>query len=364
MTIIQRYVFKEVVHYLIIASIALCTLFLVVDFFDRIDNIIGEDASIFIVMQYFLLKIPQIFTLTLPLAMIVAVMLGIGLLAKNSEITAMRASGMKVFWIAKPIFILAFGLSIIDLIVSETLVPHCTRRVREIYNIDIKEKHKTGTFSQDDFWLREGNKFYSIAMFDSRNNTLHSPTLFEVDDNFYPRVRTDADRAVFVKDGLGWTMFDVIRYKFLSDNEAPLAIHERSLPLPIQDRPQDFYNVETDPFTMSYFQLKAFIEKQIANGLAANGYLTDLYSKAAFPFVILISALVVLPFSLKPSRTGNMAISFIAGLLVSFTYYAVHSFSLAMGRAEIWPPLLAAWVGNILMLVVALILNIGAESPE
>jgi len=364
MTIIQRYVFKEVTRCLIIASLALCTLFLVVDFFDRIDNIMGENAPIWIVAEYFLLKVPQFFVLTLPLAMIIAIMLGVGLLAKSSEITAMRAAGIRVFWIAKPVFYLAFILSLVDLVISEAVVPTCTRRVKEIYNIDIKAKHKSGTYSQDDFWLREGNKFYSIGMFDSRNNTLHNITSLEVAENFLPKTRTDAEKAVYVRDGLGWTMINTKRYDFLAPEEAPIKTDDATIALPLQERPQDLYNVETDPFTMSYFQLKDFIKKQTDNGLASNGYLTDLYSKTAFPFVILISALMVLPFSLKPARSGNMALSFIIGLLVSFSYYVVHSFSLAMGRAEIWPPFIAAWIGNILMLTVAMILNIGSESPE
>ena len=364
MTIIQRYVFKEVTHCLTITVSTLCTLFLVVDFLDRIDNIMGENVPLWTIFQYFILKIPQFFTVSLPLAMVIAIMFGIGLLAKNSEITAMRAAGIKVFWLAKPIFILAFFLSLFDLVLNETLVPLCSRRVREIYNIDIKAKHKSGTYSQDDFWTREGSKFFSIAMFDSRNDTLHAPSILELDNNFMPTQRTDAEKAVYVKDGLGWTMYNINQYEFSKGIEAPIKTSEKSLALPIQDRPQDFYDVETDPYTMSYFQLESFIKRQMENGLATNGYLTDLYSKIAFPFVILISALVVIPFSLKPGRSGNMAVSFIFGLLVSFSYFVVHSFSLAMGRAEIWPPFLAAWVGNILMLIVAIILNIGAESPE
>ena len=54
MKIAQRYVFKEVVRTMLLASGALCALFLVVDFFDRIDNILEEKASIGIVIKYFL----------------------------------------------------------------------------------------------------------------------------------------------------------------------------------------------------------------------------------------------------------------------------------------------------------------------
>jgi len=296
--------------------------------------------------------------------MLVAVMMGIGLLSKNSEITAMRAAGMRILWLTRPLFILAFGLSVLNLIVEETVVPYCSRRVKEIYNIDIKAKDKTGIYSrQDDFWWRSGDRFYSANMFDSRTNTLHELSIFEIGETFLPVLRIDAARAVWVKKGLGWTMYDVTQHAFKPDTP-PEGAKIQSAALPIEEEPEDFYEVKTDPFTMSYYQLRQFIQTQVQNGAATSGYLADLYAKIAFPFVILVCTLVVLPFSLKPARTGSMAASFVAGLVIGFTYYAVHSFSLAMGRAEIWPPMMAAWIANLVMILVGLILNLGAESPE
>lgn len=363
MTIIQRHVLREVVRYLLLSMMALCALFLIVDFFDRIDNVLGEGVSFWTIALYFALKIPQIFTMTLPVAMLVAVMLGLGILSKNSEITAMRAAGVRILWIVRPVFIMALCLSLLNLAVEEFAVPYCSRRVKEIYNIDIKAKHKTGIFSrQDDFWWRSGDKFYSVNMFDSRDNTLHDLSVFEVGQDFLPMSRVDAGRAAWVKKGLGWTMYEVTEHRFKEDGRSEVN-SEPSQTLPIAQAPEDFYDVKTDPFTMSYSQLKQFIRLQMENGAAATNYLADLYSKISFPFVILVCTLVVLPFSLKPARSGSMAAGFVAGLVIGFTYYAVHSFSLAMGRAEIWPPMVAAWVGNGIMIMVGLILNMGAESP-
>ena len=92
-------------------------------------------------------------------------------------------------------------------------------------------------------------------------------------------------------------------------------------------------------------------------------YMADLYAKISFPFINLVLVLVVLPFALLPARSGSMAPSCLAGLTIGFAYFAVHSFSLALGRAELWPPLLAAWMANLVMAIAGLILNLGTESP-
>jgi len=221
MKIIHRYLSKELMKNLVLASVALCLLFLVFDFFDRVDGIIGHDASLLVIFKYFLFKVPFFFNLTLPIAMLVATMLTLGVLSKNSEITAMRASGMKVFWIAKPVFTIAIFFSFLSIVINETLVPYCTRRVKEIYYIDIKERDKTGAYSQSDFWWRSGNEFYSVAMFDSRSNTLHHLSKFEVNEHFKVSKRLEAKKTTWVKEGFGWTMHSVNQFRFREEEDAP-----------------------------------------------------------------------------------------------------------------------------------------------
>ena len=363
MSTIHRYITRELLRNLALCSMGLCFLFLMLDVFDRLDNLAQEDAGFGLTIKYFLYKVPPYFNMTLPVAMLVATMLTIGLLSKNSEITAMRASGLKVSWIARPVFIIGLALSLFSMLLAETVVPYCVRREREIYNIDIREKHKTGSYSQSDFWWRSGSDFFSVAMFDSRNDTLYNLSKLEIGSGFRINRRTDAGRTAWVKRGLGWTMYNVTQYLF--PRQRPIETNKmKSLALPISETPPDFYSAETKPASMSFMELRRFIKTQIATGVSTAGYFSDLYAKISFPFVVFISALVVLPFSLRSARSGSMSIGFMAGLVIGFTYYAVHSFSLALGRAEIWPAWLAAWMANIIMVTVGAVLNWGAESPE
>jgi lipopolysaccharide export system permease protein len=315
------------------------------------------------VISYFLYKIPPLFNITLPISMLVAVLFTIGMLSKNSELTAMRAGGLKLFWIARPIFGIAIFMSLFSIFLNELIVPHCMRRAREIYNIDIRAKDKTGDFNQENIWWRSGSTFYSSEMFDSRNNHLLNLIRLDVDYDFDIRKRTDSLQTSWASSLFGWSMENVEIINFDKD-----VIAERNklptLTLPIQEKPEDFYGTEADPQTMSYQQLTRYINKQKSNGLSANRYYADLYAKISYPFVIFICTLVVLPFAIKPARSGSLAISFTAGIVIAFTYYLVHSFSLAMGRAEFWNPWLAAWMANVIMGAVGLVLNVGAEAPE
>jgi len=362
MKILHRYILSQLLRNLLLSLMIFSLLFLVFDFFDRIDNIMREGAGLWTVISYFLYKVPLTISLMMPVAILVSVLFTVGILSKNSEITAMRASGLKIFWLARPILLTGILLSIATLIFNETLVPYSARRVREIYNIDIRQKTQKGGYNQKNFWWRNSDTFYSVASFDSRSNTLHDLSIIDLKKDSRVSSRTIATEANWLKDTLGWNMRNVTRYRFPPEGQTSVT-KLKALPLPIEEKPRDFYNARVHPHTMSYIQLQNFIDKQKSNGLSITSYLADLYAKLSFPFVIFILSFAALPFALLPARSGSMAMSFIIGLLIAFSYHAVHSFSISMGRAEFWHPALAAWMANLLLGLVGLVLNMGAESP-
>jgi lipopolysaccharide export system permease protein len=363
MKLLERYLFTALLRNVFLALLAFSFLFLVFDFLDRIDNLIEAGAAVATSLSYFILKLPMTFTLMLPVSLLVATLFTVGILTKNGEITAMRAAGTPLRTIAKPFFWCGLLASLVALVVSETVVPYATRRVKEIYHIDIKQRDQSGGFSADHVWWREANSFYLVSNFDSRTNTLHGFSRFDLSDSFRITRRLDASKVTWIDPELGWTMHSVRQYRFREGKPVERLLHP-TLPLPIPDQPSDFYDIKSDPDTMSFRELRSFISQQQRNGISTEQYAADLYNKLSFHFINLIIPLVVLPIVIRPGRTKNIAFGFIGGLLIGFAYYGVHSFSLALGRAELLPPLLAAWTANLLFGCIAVILNLGAESPS
>lgn len=362
MKILHRYIISLLIRNFFIGLAMFTFLFLMVDFFDRLDNVLAEKASAGLVFQYFLYKLPLMANLMLPVACMFSVLFTFGLLSKSSEITAMRASGLTISWLSRPLVYFALLLSFTSLILGEFVVPVTERRQKELYNIDIRQKDKKGSYSQTDFWWRRENKFFTVDLFDSRSDTLHTLSSFDINAAWEVVKRTDAKEVRWLDPLVGWNMKDVVIHHF---DTQPVTVEKlQSLPLPIRERPQDFYEFRTEPSTMSFFELRKFIKDQKRNGISTTQYLPDLYNKLAFPLVILITALVVLPFTLRPARSGSMAFSTLAAISIAFAYFAVDSFSISMGRAELLPPFLAAWMANIVMGIVALVLNLGAEAPS
>lgn len=361
---LNRYLLKQLGAFFLMALGILTTLFLVVDFFDRIDNIITETPELTLVFEYFLLKVPNTIVLMMPIAVLVSTLMTIGLLSRNSELAAMRAAGITIAEIARPIMAIGLLLSLVNLGLNELVVPYASRRVREIYNIDIKQKDASGAYSQNDFWWRAGRTFYSVGAFDSRTSTLTGFSAFDVAEDMTVARRINADTVTYLDPLLGWNMHGATEYGFTRDLSSPDSTTYPHLPFPSPKEPTDFYYTETDPSTMSYKSLRRFITEQQENGLSVETHYADLYAKFSFPFVCAIMPIIVLPFSLRPARSGSMAPSILAALCIGFGYHVVHSFAISLGRAEILPPLVAAWLANLIMITVGTILLAGAENPQ
>ncbi len=362
MKLIHQYVLRQFIRNLVVCLSTAVLLFTMIDFFDRIDNIAGEDASFGLTILYFLLKVPTTIHLMLPVSALVATLMTIGLMARTSEITAIRAAGVPLVSLAHPLLITGLALSFISLGFSEAVVPYCSRKSHEIYNIDIRKKHLKGTYSQGNLWWRNGDTLYTIAAFDSRHNSILGLTSLQTDSDFKIIRRTDSEQATWLDKNLGWSMKGVRDMHFGVDGSVKKEDFP-ALPLPISQEPDYFYDRELDVESMGYLSLRKYIKKLKSDGIQSHQYLADLRAKLAFPFVNFICILVSLPFALKSSRHGGMAIPFLAGVTIGLSYFFVHSLAIALGRAELMNPTLAAWTANLLLGAVGVILNWGAEAP-
>ena len=359
--LLERYILKQFLVAAVLCLFAATAVFIVFEAFERMRIYVKYGASFVQILAYLMYKIPFIIHLMLPVAVLIATLLSIGRLSQLSEITAMRACGASVLSLARPIILASTLITALMYLSGETIVPWATQRGEDLYHIDIKKKDVSGTFSRSNFWYREDKTFYNIGFYDSSNATLQGISIFEVDDAFHIRKRTDAIEAKWSEHPLvRWTMNSAIETGITQDGTFSVERHKK-LPLVIKETPKDFYNMRRAPETMSYKTLSRYVKKLKAEGVAVTGYLVDLAAKRSFPFVNIIVAIVAFPFALIPARSGNLSLSFLAGVSIGLGYYVVHAVCTSLGTAELIPVLPAAWSANILLGCIGGFLISGAE---
>ena len=154
-------------------------------------------------------------------------------------------------------------------------------------------------------------------------------------------------RSAKYTDGY-WVFYDVLISKLNNQGqltEDPEFYKQRSLDL--EEKPPDFLKKQWRAEFMSYRDLQKYVNlfkggaKRTLNSLRV-----DLYHKISFPLTSFIIILVGAPFALHIRRGGVFA-GIGLGIIISLLYYAFSAIALALGKANILPPLVAAWLGNI-----------------
>jgi lipopolysaccharide export system permease protein len=353
MRILDRYLVTEFLRNLLYITLSFLSLFLIIDFFEKIRMFLSNHATFTQVGSYFFFMMPTIISQILPAAVLLASLITCGYLSRHSEITAMKANGISLYRIALPILTIAALTSLLIFFLSEWVTPHTNDRAEHIRLVEVQKQPAMGGFKQDQIWYRGQKGIYNFRLFDAQTGTLQGITIHYLDRQMNLFMRLDAEKGEW-KDGR-WLFHNVLITRF-PDGEFPVLTRTKQQVVDLPEGPSDFQVVQKDVETMGYFELKRYIRKLQSEGYDATRYVVDLHGKMAFPWVSIILAVIGISFSLRSERSGGIAQGIGAGLVIGFSYWLVYAFGMSLGRSGTLPPLLAAWFANILFATTAAVL--------
>ncbi len=351
MNLLTKYIVRQFLSTLFLSMGAFVALFLIVDIFEVVGTFIDNPTSFGVIVIYFLTRIPYVLFLTLPMAVMLATLISLGVMGKNLEIIAMMSSGVSHTFIIKPVLIIAASLSLLSYFGNEYIVPRSNSYNEYIKNVKImREKPTAGPeYQLDKIWVRDEHSIYNIDRFLPKKNVIEGITIYTFDDNFQLRERIVAEKAIW-KDKR-WVFYNVVENNFASTSSFSTNKYLIRY-LTIKESPDDFKIVfEKSTEQMSYRELSAYIAKLKQNGYDTTRYRVDLQGKLSYPLVSLIMALIATPFALMVGRRGGLATGVVISFGFSYLYWVVYSICISLGHGGTLPPIIAAWTANILFSV-------------
>jgi len=345
MAILDRYILREylLLFGLILASIV--SLYLVIDFFGKIRMFMSNAATWSQVARHFLYLIPLIVSQTTPAVILLSTLITFGNLARHNEITALKSCGVSVYRLTVPVLAAGAVISVALFLFSELVTPSAYRRAEEIRLVEVQKQTLPGAFKQDRIWYRGAWGIYNFRLFDAAANAVNGVTINVLDRDFRLVRRIDAERAVW-RDNR-WEFVKVLIVNIPPEGFPVLERYERKV-IDLPERPEDFRTVQKDADKMGFFELRSYIGKLRAEGYDATPYVVDLHGKVAGSLAGLILIVIGVCFPLRTERSGGLAQSIGAGIVLGFSYWLIFAFALSLGRAGTIPPLLSAWTANLL----------------
>ena len=182
MKILHRYVLKEHVGPLTFALTALTSILLLQYIGKHFSELVGKGLPTLVIAEFFALSIPLTVALTLPMAVLVATLYAFSRLAAENEITALKASGVSIVSVLKPVLVAAVGVTVVMIGFNDQVLPRSNHRLAVLQR-DIAQKKPT-------FGLREQvinevspGKFYLRAgHLDEASNMMREVTIYDMAD--------------------------------------------------------------------------------------------------------------------------------------------------------------------------------------
>ncbi len=348
MSILFRYILREYAKIFLMCFAGLMTIYLVIDFFEKVRRFIRYDAGLVPILAYFALKTPAISFQIAPLAVLMATLLTLGLLSRSNEITAMRSCGISLPWITSPFIVFASAVTLVLLSFSAVVIPLASEEAEHIRLVDIEKRPTPTTVAAPRPWARIGaDTLLQISEIEVGGAALRGVRLYHFADTFRLDRMTEAAQARYT--GTGWILLNGNQRRFQPDGTVAMVPFSQQ-PADLSLIPDDFTSwLAGDTETMTFQDIRGYLSRFTQEGMSMARLLTDYYGRIAFPFVAVIMVLVGIALSLQRSgvRGGSMAIGIGQALVVGFCYWTTHSIAIALGRGGALTPLLAGWTADI-----------------
>lgn len=147
MRLLSRYLLRELTAPFVFALGALTSMLLLNHVAKRFGDLVGKGLPVGVIVEVLLLSLPFIVALTLPMAILVAVLYGISQLAAANEVTAMRANGIGVAQLLRPVLLAGVGLALFNFVFIDQVLPRTNARLKNLM-VDISRKKPTAKFHE------------------------------------------------------------------------------------------------------------------------------------------------------------------------------------------------------------------------
>ena len=355
--ITDRYILREVLPPFGLALLVLTFLLMLPPIMDYAEDLIAKGVNGVTILRIMATLIPQGLGITIPMALLIGVLMGLGRMSTDRETVALQACGVSIYRMLAPLALLAVGAAAATCYIMVVALPDANQAFREITfrtvanqaEGEVKSRVFYDAFPNRMLYVREvsatGHGWSDVFLANTSNPD--RPDVFVAERG---RVVIDREQRLVdivllngtqhVSDATDPTAYEEHRFKELTISLDAESVFPRA-------GPQRGLAEFTVP------QLRAEATRLGQLGLSSHRPIMEIHRKFSIPVACLVFTLIGLGLGVTSRKDGKLA-SFVLGIGVIFTYYVVMYTGEAMAKGALVSPHLAMWLPNIVLGVVGL----------
>ncbi|OUC13616.1 MAG: permease [Alkalinema sp. CACIAM 70d] len=327
--------------------------------FDLIRKMTTMNLPLDIAVQVFFLQLPYYISLALPMSTLLATLILYSRLSTDSELIALRSSGISPYRLILPAVALSFFITGMSFAFSEAIVPaakyRATVTLEQALNEDNPKFQESNILSPqfEEVKRPDGTKdriltrlFYA-SKFNGRE--MQGLTVLDFSKEGLNQIIASQSAVWDNKQGT-WDFFNGTIYLVAPDGSYRNIVKFQQQQLQLPRTPLDLANRKKDWEEMTVTELREAQELSAQSGDDKQVRKFDLriQQKLAIPFICLVFGLVGATLGMRPQRRSGKGASFAISVLIIFGYYILLFLCDAMGNLEILAPVVAAWLPNLI----------------
>ncbi len=359
MRILTRYILGEVLSHAMV-GIGLFTFVLFMPQLVQILELVVQDgASPMSVLKLVVFTLPNSLTVTIPMALLVGVLLGLSRLAADSEVTAMRACGFGVFQFVRIVAMVGVAAWLLGLFNSLYLAPKATTAMLRVEN-SLRDSQATFQVQPRVFYedFRNSILYVQDVRIGRHASVWSHVFLADISDPRSPKI-TLAEQATVV----GGQHHDLrMRLRNGEQHEMPpndpgaysiSTFAQTDLPIQISSSGQETARIGHSDVPILAMSNRQLYER--AHSADGRWYQIELQKRYAYPTACMVLMLVGIPLGLS-SRRGGKSMGFVLTIFLVFIYYFLSSTGMALAKQQKIPVLLGVWGANLIFGMAGLLL--------
>ncbi len=348
-SILDKYILRQVVEVFILGVVVFSSIIFASTVFTQlIKKVTDYGVPPKIAFMIILLNLPAIIVQTIPMSMLLATVMGLNKLCLASEITVMRACGIGINRIAKPIFIFAFIMTLLSFAINEIVVPLTSSQSKTLLVWAVGQKNIPD--GKKNYTLKEMKERFFIKRFfyveNCTKQKLENVSVIDFSNDDTTQI-IQASQGETAKDG--WLFKNASVYTI--DNDGNLMntswIAKTTVDFGIEIKEN---LARIDEYEYNSLKLWNYINtNEFETERDKNAYKVILHQRFALPVTTIIFALLGVPLAITPPRVRYNR-GFLLSIMVIFGFYLIRAFiSIPLGESGALPPMLAVWIPNIIL---------------
>jgi len=355
MNLLNRYILRQFAKNILLLVFSFIALYILIDFFEKIDNFVEKGKPMALVAKFFLLSIPFVVEQMGPVCILLAGVVTLGVLNHSNELTALKAGGISLRQIVTPIIAAGIAATLLLLALSQFVLPRTAAQTARIWYREVKGQMPLGIYRSGRYYYQGDSNFYSFTRPEPSKTEFSSFSHASWDKQYQLSALVAAEYAVWQNGE--WMLYNG-QVQFAEGNGAFRTEIFAARSFPFKEKPTDFFLPKLRSSELSILELyrEALRSKQSPEEKAVAW--AEFYGRVSYILLGLPLLLLGLPLLLRVYRQWGRDLSLAVPLScgMAFACWGIWAVLQSLAKAAYFNPLAAALTVHLLASVAGLLL--------